>query len=41
MLDNRRIDPSWLPVTALSQMEFLDSSFFNSMDQTNACQRLF
>jgi len=28
MPDNRRIDPSWLPVTALSQMEFLDSSFF-------------
>jgi hypothetical protein len=29
MLDNRRIDPSPLPVTALSQMEFLDSPFFN------------
>ena len=28
MPDNRRIDSSWLPVTALSQMEFLDSSFF-------------
>ena len=28
MPDNRRIDPSWLPVTAQSQMEFLDSSFF-------------
>ena len=28
MPDNRRIDPTWLPVTALSQMEFLDSSFF-------------
>src|SRR5271156_1597323 len=28
MPDNRRIDPSWLPVTAPSQMEFLDSSFF-------------
>src|SRR5271154_5913282 len=28
MPDNRRIDPSWLPITPLSQMEFLDSSFF-------------
>jgi hypothetical protein len=28
MPENRRIDPSWLPVTALSQVEFLDSSFF-------------
>ena len=28
MPDNRRIDPSWLSVTPLSQTEFLDSSFF-------------
>jgi hypothetical protein len=28
MPGNRRIDPSWMPVTPLSQMEFLDSSFF-------------
>jgi hypothetical protein len=28
MPDSRRIDPSWLPVTALSRMDYLDSSFF-------------
>jgi hypothetical protein len=28
MPDTPRIDPSWLPVTTLSEIDFLDSSFF-------------